>query len=787
MAELFDGAYRPRPTTAAEEAAERERQVRSKAGLIRRVHSKPAKRYTLSAVAGIAYKDYALGRSAPTRSRVALDAIAYAARRDCSAVLSGSDAATGPGGRLASTGTGGSGVPRLTDLCCRVLADAYGQPGVFDAIDPDRHRAWIPTLLELVDERSAAMSTRAGAFPFQVWLDVASRVGGEMPARWKTYRDLVVSDAAELEVLKEINADAAYQHHRFVLPGPSGPVTPPPPPAFFLAYLELSSVPTFTDGDVYKLRDPLSHLLAVLRLDGTGITDDGLLWIARAARERPQYQQLEVLGLKGLRKVTDTGVVPLATLSNLRLLDVRESGCTSALRKRINSAILDLANSTSVTRTTYFRPPRETRADLDRERSSEAALSPRVEVELFNPQNYSPARMISLLHRLGDTATAAVPPAFSNDKPLGVHITALTRPASSGTAARTPAFDADTGPERRRTAEELYRSQLAIRSAPTRATHHTAYGGITSTVPISREAIEESGRKEPGERGAAFRVRDDAVMGGGNAWSDGRDHKPGTADYARSLGRFGGGGAKWLPHARDPYSDDETEAHAERAYRNAEAAAIAAQAREEQDGSSFYQYRRAGGVDRRIKPRGERTFVIPPKEDGMLLRLLPYLPPWEEAERPIPLPVESGPSLGNNGGGKVPGDDRRKEKKKKGDVLPAPTLIKKRRRDETGGDPSQTPFDASSGSTLFFGSRASAPSRTLVNPGPTSSSSSPSSSAAYPFTPDMSPSLANPTGTTSGKKGTPTLYTPRSDPKNLVKTGTALPKRSTLAAFRARR
>lgn len=227
-------------------------------------------------------------------------------------------------------------VPRLADLCCRVLAAAYGRPGVFDAVDPDRHRAWIPHLLHLV-EQSAAGS----AFPFQVWLDVASRVGSEMPARWKTYRDLVVSDAAELLVLKEINADAAHHHSlrsgfnsaSSSPPPPPPPCSLPPPPTFFLAYLDLSSVPSFTDGDVYKLRDPLSHFLAFLRLDGTGITDDGLLWIARAARERPQYQQLQVLGLRGARNVTDAGVVPLsAALSNLRLLGTSFSVRTPAPR-----------------------------------------------------------------------------------------------------------------------------------------------------------------------------------------------------------------------------------------------------------------------------------------------------------------------------------------------------------------------------------------------------------------------------------------------------------------------
>ncbi|GAA5982149.1 hypothetical protein JCM10908_004759 [Rhodotorula pacifica] len=781
MPDLYDGPYKPRRSTAAEEAAERELAIRSKARLIRRVQKetesnyKPAKRYTLSAIAGIAYKDYALGKSAPTKSRVALDAIAYAARKEHNASSAEQKDEPLPGRTT---------LPRLADLCIEVLADSYGQPGVFDALDPNRHRAWMPKLLEAIEKtvvNSSLSTSNTATFPFQVWLDVATRLGAaEMPARWKTYRDLVVADTAELEVLKEINADATY--HRLLLNRASGvgpSPSPSPPPTFFLAYLDLRSLPTFSDADVYRLRDPLSHLLAVLRLDGTGLTDGGLAWIVRAAKEKPQYQRLEVLSLRGLRKVTDEGVAPLAGLSNLRLLDIRESGCTSGLRKKINTAILTLSNApntlSSSTRPTFFRPPRETRSDLDMYRTSEACISPHVEVELFDPANYSPAQMIHLLHRLG-SPTTSLAPVNATTKPLGVHLTALARSSTS-----TSQHDSNH-PPRQRTVEELYQAQLAIRSAQTHATHHAAYGGITSTVPISREAVEESGRKEPGERAAAFRVRDDAVMGGGSGLNseESRGAKAGTL-YAIGQRRFypqGLGGTKWVPHERDPYSDDETEAHAEEVYRAAEAEAIAAQAREEEEGSLFYRHRHAGGVDRRIKVRGERTFTIPPKEEGMLLRLLPYVPPWEEQEQAAQNQAEMNrvipqrnPGIGGN-------------KKKRHDVPPTPILTKKRRRDDTAGGYSQSQhFDTFSGSTLFGRTTdaSSSPSQTLIASKPSSSSSSPS--GAQPFSPFSPAPSSTPHGHQSAKK-VPTLYTPRSDPKNLVKTGKALLKRSTLAAFR---
>lgn len=459
------------------------------------------------------------------------------------------------------------------------------------------------------------------------------------------------------------------------------------------------------------------------------------------------------------------------------LADIRASGCTSSLRKQINSALLSLPNAPAVTRTTYFRPPRESRSDIDQDRIGETLISSQIEVELFDQTNFSPALMIHLLHQLGRLPAATPLPSASArsgvNKPVGVHITALTRTSSasvkSGSGGGGPKPEPD--PARPRTVEELYQAQLAIRSAQTHATHHTAYGGITSTVPISRVAVEESGRKEPGERGAPFRLRDDAIMGGGGSGEEQRDNAKAGTLYAAGRRRFHplslpSGGA-WVPHERDPYSDDETEAHAEGVYRAAEAEAIAAQAREEEEGSLFYQYRhKGGGVDRRIQKRGERTFGIPEKEEGMLLRLMPYVPPWEEeAELAAPLTVGRNP-VAQDG------------KRKKAVVPPTPTLTKKRRRDDATGDYAQPSFGTLSGSTLFgSGSSSSSPSHTLVHP---AGSSSPSSAAA-PFSPAPSSSRITSRGAAKA------LYTPRSDPKNLVKTGTALPKRSTLAAFRGRR
>lgn len=689
-----------------------------------------------------------LGRSAPTRSRVALDAADYLVRRERAREIEPATLDT---------------VPPLADVCLRVLAASYGEPGVLDALDPIRHRDYVPRLLDSIeaaarrDGDAEAAEPGNATLPFQTWLDVTSRCAADTPTSRKTYRGLVVSDSAELRVLKELNQDSEPRYLQ-ALSSASLAESKPPPPAFFLAYLDLSSVTSFGDGDIYKLRDPLSHFLATLRLDGTAVTGGGLEWIARAARDKPQYQQLAILRLRGLRQVTDAAVVPVAAnLANLRVLgeyasmlrraavrevdtpstDVRGSGCTAAVGTQINRAMAQDRLGTTKPRLNFFRRPNEVRKGVEKLPSTGATISVHIELEVFDPSNFSPAHAIAILHYLGAEERSESKP-LSTFKPLGVDLNALTRAPATGTsAANTP-----------KTAEQVYEAQIALQAKLSHAAHHATYGGLTSTVALSRDAIAESGSKEPGERGAAFRVRNDAVMGG----KSGGDVAPAGSLYAAGLKRVHPDGkGKWTPHDRDAYSDDETEANEEAAYVAAETAAIEAKQREDEESALFYRYRLIGQDQREIKRRGERTFAIPPREDGMLIRFMPYVSPWEHKELESAAAPAGTQELA-----------RELKKRRQGDARTGgpstPALVKKRRRDENA--PELLPMASD------------------TQPQRTAHSSSP---ASLPF---FGPSSsASPRGKPASQADR-SLFTPRSDPKNLVKTGKALPKRSSLAAFR---
>ncbi|BGP07693.1 hypothetical protein OF846_002002 [Rhodotorula toruloides] len=707
----YENAYRPRFPTKEEEAKEQEQLKLKRERLFKRVKREVEEderqevKYNYSGIAGIAYQDFSLGRSAPVKSRAALDAQTYGARRR----------------RQASTSSVLlDSLPRLAECCVSVIVDSYGETGLFDTLDAAKHREVVPRLLELLEH---SLEADNAPLPYQVWLDIASRLGPDTPKRRRTYRGLVVSDADELDVLKDLNIEAIQ---RFLQDSTlHSASSAPAPPAFFLAYLDLSGDTSFTDGDIYKLRDPVSHFLSVLRLDGTSVTDGGLEWIDRAAKDAPQYHRLEVLSVRSLAKVTDVGIVRLGWLPNLRLLDARGTGCSPDLRSHLNDALLSLPPSHTAYSPTlsYWRFPRETRKDL----AAHSRHSPHLELQLFDPKNFSPSRLVSLLHYLSDidssnSSSRAEKAREDLVKPLGVHMTALTRLAQPATPSAQPSES--------RTAEEIYQAQLALRSAATHAAHHAAFGSVTSTVAISRASVEEDGRAEK-DKGAAFRMRDDAVAGRTFAGLGGA--KGGRASlYEVGTRKVHSGKSRWTPQERDAFSDSETEDVVERLYKDAEDKAIQEWDVENDKAASFYK-------GKRPERRGPRMFAIPPKKDGMLLRMIEYVPPWEEPLRraPAPVVVQQQPlamRIPSNGA----------------------ALVKKRRRADD---------------SVSFA--PSTPARPLVS---FPSSSSPPASATPP-----------PQQASSHARRPPSLYTPRNDPKNIVRTTPALPKRSVLSAFRTKR
>lgn len=670
-------------------------------------------------------QDFQLGRGTVSKSRTLLDHQAYAARQN------------------KDEGTLLDEVPRLSSCCLEVLADNYGEPGIFDALDPAFHRAHAEGLLSRLAERIGS-----GVLPFQVWLDFAHRFALDLPAQRRTYRDLCVSDVDELSVLKDLNAEAVWrwaQETAYPSPG-RDPLVPP----FYLAYLDLRNDTTFTDADIYKLRNPLSHFLAVLRLDNTSVSDVALEWIARAARDPPQYAQLQVLSLRGLLRVTDEGILKLSCLANLRSLDLQGTNCTPAVRTALNRSLLGASSPR------FWRPPRP-RADLP------ASLPATLEPQLFEPSNFSPSRVLATLHLLARVESSppgpqrkAVLRARELVKPLGVHLTALARAPSAPPSATT-------GTKREQTADELYRAQVALSYGAKHAAHHAGLGSLTSTVPLSRELVDEAGRREA-DKGAAFRHRNDAVAAGEWVGAGGRTG-------GRVEGRGGGGGTASLydvgtrrvsnssrrdrgaaaGEAREPFSDSEGEEERDKALAEEDAADRARWEDEAQQRSRFYR------AVEPPRPRGPRTWTEPLPSDLMLLRHVPYVPPWENspaapagaAEEAVAESLEAQPSAGR-------------------------PLVKKRQRPSfsfSAPEPSPAP--------------SRTPSRAPPPPSSSSSSSSPAPSS-NPFT-KRRPSSSSSSSSTPSASRPHALCTARSASKNIVKTAPALPKRSALSAFRAKK
>ncbi|GAA6047032.1 hypothetical protein JCM3770_004162 [Rhodotorula araucariae] len=705
----FDQPYRPRALTREEEERERERARQTQERVVKRAkkeqeqHEERTTSFHHSGISGIAYKDFKLGRGAPVKSRALLDAQAYAARQ------------REDEGELLDA------VPRLSSCCLRVLVDNYGELGVFDALDPVRHRAYAAPLLGALERRSAT-----GALPFQVWLDFAHRFAHELPAPRRTYRGLCVSDRQELSLLKDLNAEARErwaQDAAYPSPG-RDPLVPP----FYLAYLDLRGDTTFTDADVYKLRNPLSHFLAVLRLDGTGITDEALVWIARAAKDPPQYAQLQVLSLRGLLAVTDEGILRLACLPSLRSLDLRGTHCTPSLRGKLNSTLL---SSPSASQQRFWRPPRP-RPDLP------PSLPPTLEAQLFEPSDYAPSRVLATLHYLArieaappGAARKAIARARAVPKPLGVHLTSISRSVAGGAPAASRA---------EQSAEEHYRAQLVLAYGAKHAAHHASFGAVTSTVPLSREAVEEEGRRE-GDRDAAFRHRNDAVAAGEYVGVGGRTGGRTTATAASlyDVGTRRVTTAQKEAGAREPFSDSEGENEREAALDAEERDALARWTVENSQRGTFY--RRAEPP----KSRGPRTFAEPPPSNLLLLRHFPYAPPWEGA-----------PFL-------TPSATLERAQAREEAPVAGGALVKKRKRPL---------FDAATPSP--------APTRTPCRAPPPAPSPTPS---ANPFSKRHPPSSSS----SSAASRAPALYTARSASKNIVKTAPALTKRSALSAFMAKK
>ncbi|GAA5964373.1 hypothetical protein JCM3765_006393 [Sporobolomyces pararoseus] len=716
--------YRPRRPTAAEKEHEkdqrelkRQRQV-DKLEREKEYRGKRSSKLTFSELSGVGYQDFTLGPSGPIKTRTQLDERVYSDYR--------SRVVTKDRPLLPS-------VPSLSDCCLDIIADNYGEPSQLVMLDSIHHRAHVHSLFDRVRR---IRNDEESLLPFEFWLNFALEFGLDLPDRYKTYRGLVVSsDQAELDAIREYNQEAVNNLVR----------QPEFVPPFFLATLDLSNDKSFTDSDVYKLRNPLASFLSVLKLDNTSITDGGIAWISRAASDSEDYKHLEVLSLKDLNRVTNNGVAKLSRLSNLRMLgqsfrlfksrqpqltelacelfspDLRRTGCTPNVLSELNRTGIRPS----------FAPPRP-RRDL---------AQTLVEFQLFGG-SYSSSRILSLLHRLARIHHAPIVSLQSIirsplTKQLTIHLSSMDRrPAQSNLNS--------TG--RQKTTEELYNEQLALSnfSGSALATHHSAFGTLTSTKSLARKLVQDDGRAI-GDKGAAFRT------GAGDSVALGEWVGQGRIGGRASLYDLGTRKQAAEPkrnREREPFSDTEDEEEKEKLLREHEAEALRIWEEQISTGFSFY-------AGRKPIPKPERVIVAAEQSRLTLLRHIPYVPPYER-QGAAATPLEKHKE--ENGTDSMPRSTSRPRTLTEGTTL----LKKKRRVDPHPGSTTRPISSSSSPATTSSSIRASHHLSSNTRP------------------PQLSPSPSNP----FHRKPNSTSTSARTDSKNLVKFGPSLAKRSSLSAFK---
>ncbi|SCV67539.1 BQ2448_5150 [Microbotryum intermedium] len=480
-------------------------------------------------------------------------------------------------------------VPSLSSVCVQVAARNWLKPGIFGSLDCNFHRDRAPEILEAI-----ASQSEIGLLPFNVFVDFATVLSTDMPKRRRTYRGLCRTDHNEIRQL-----DAANERARIAWQTDwttdeqqqaiSGHIAAP---CFFLAVLDLGGT-SFSDQDIIALKDPLANFLAVLKLRSTHVTDDGLAWIARAfAHDKRSYRHLQVLSLCSLSRVTNSGVQHLAALP-LRMLDVRGTACTPQLRFLLNTAVVSLARNAE-------EPRRAWRCAIAKRVALEMqGLSSSLELELFSSINYSPARTLALLHRLGEIQLGDTCQAHRLPKSIVVHIDAISRRS-----------DAEKQNDHAGLPKIRIGEDVDMGNGPRYARYSSVYGIVTSTSGVSQEALLSSVNSEPEARGAAFRVRDDAIAGHGSTPKN-------TSSSAES-------GARQPRNAElDPLSDSEDEGDCLVGWDHCKSERLRALAQEQATILSFHQ--RTGPQERR--PSLVRTIAVPPRSDLMLIRHLPVVTP----------------------------------------------------------------------------------------------------------------------------------------------------------------
>lgn len=315
-------------------------------------------------------------------------------------------------------------------------------------------------------------------------------------------------------------------------------------------------------------------------------------------------------------------------------------------------------------------------------------------------------------------------------KMVSIHLSAMTR--HPVTAASKPAGD--------KTSEELYNEQMALSTfaGSAMATHHSAFGTLTSTVSLAKKLVDEDGRAM-GDKAAAFR------NGLGDGVALGEWVGQGRVGGRSTLYNVGTRKVSSAPRDREPFSDSEDELEKETKLRDEEAEALRNWEDQTRGEVSFY-------AGRKPTPRPPRVIVAAEQSKLTLLRHIPFVPPHERKSVTPPSGIdEQAESVADL----VRPINQTRE---------GATLLKKKRKlsDES--------MSISSVRALSSSSPLSTPQRP---PLATSASDRRSSRDAS----------STPTNPFTKKKVNP-VSAGRTDRKNIVKCAPALTKRSNLSAFK---
>lgn len=367
-----------------------------------------------------------------------------------------------------------------------------------------------------------------------------------------------------------------------------------------------------------------------------------------------------------------------------------------------------------------------------------------IEFQLFGG-SLSSSRILSSLHYLAKVLHSPGTTRYATSrlplvKPLSVHLSAMTRKATLPLASPVD-----------KTAEQLYQEQLTLSgfSGSARATHHTAFGTLTSTKSLARKLVADDGRAM-NERGAAFR------NGVGDSVAAGEYVGAGKVGGRASL--FEVGTRKLTVPGRkmerDPFSDTEDEAEKEKTSKEEEAEELRMWEEKTNTGFSFY-------AGRKPVPRPERVIVASAESVFILLRHLPYVSPLERPKT-VSRPAEQASTTT-----KEVETNRRV-------VQEGATLLKKKRRVE----------DTSSPRPLLSPSSSPAPlplARSKPSFPPPSSNVSSRSSAS---TPSCAQPRSTPSNPFAKKQNIVPKSAARTASKNIIKCTPVLAKRSSLSAFK---